>query len=713
MSLQAKTLLVVASVVIVATVSLYLASHFTLLHGYEKIEAEDTRANVLRTVSSFDDQSRRITLVARGYAFWDEMYDLVQAPNPEFINSLGLTPDLYASHQVNLIAILDVNYNPVFLKLYDLERLEPLDVPPDLPAYLQPGSPLLGHTPNSAEKTGVILLGGRPMVVASLGALHTDFSGDPRGAVVMGRFLDNRVIASLAEAMKFPVAAYLLDDPQNPADVAGAIAELGAAVEAQPVVVKRFDADTIAGYTFIKTVTGRPAFVFKISLPRTIYSQGLTSFRYFAALAAVAGLSFILVSMLLLRRFVLSPLTGLSQQISLIRAGGDHSQRVDVRGKDELAALGLTINDMLAVLEKYSGQYLQAVFDSVNDAVFIHDAAGNILDTNTTACRMYGYSREEIRRLDIGALSADGPLNSQADALARLEKARQGEAQLFEWQAKSSSGRIFWTEVNARFTLVGDEGRFFITIRDITERKQTEVEREKLITDLEAKNAELERFAYTVSHDLKSPLVTIGNFLGFLKKDALGGRRERLEADINRIREATEQMQRLLDELLELSRIGRLMNPPQHVSFATIVAEALTLAQGRLAACGAAVEVAPDLPVVYGDRFRLVEVVQNLVDNAAKYRGDQPRPSIQIGWREQDGQAVFFVKDNGLGIDPRYHQKVFGLFEKLDASSDGTGIGLALVKRIVEVHGGLIWIESEGRGRGTTVCFTLGGSPGA
>jgi signal transduction histidine kinase len=110
---------------------------------------------------------------------------------------------------------------------------------------------------------------------------------------------------------------------------------------------------------------------------------------------------------------------------------------------------------------------------------------------------------------------------------------------------------------------------------------------------------------------------------------------------------------------------------------------------------------------VYVDRARLVEVLQNLVDNAAKFMGDQPEPLIEIGMRTGNKPPIFLVRDNGLGIDPHYHDKVFGLFDKLDPKSEGTGIGLALVKRIIEVHGGRIWVESAGLGHGSTFCFTL------
>ncbi len=113
------------------------------------------------------------------------------------------------------------------------------------------------------------------------------------------------------------------------------------------------------------------------------------------------------------------------------------------------------------------------------------------------------------------------------------------------------------------------------------------------------------------------------------------------------------------------------------------------------------------MPVVFGDRLRLLEVLQNLIDNAVKYSGDQAKPRVEIGSRPDGNETVYYVRDNGIGIDARYHEKVFGLFDQLNPKVEGSGVGLSLVKRIVEVHGGRIWVESEGAGHGTTFCFTI------
>jgi signal transduction histidine kinase len=232
-------------------------------------------------------------------------------------------------------------------------------------------------------------------------------------------------------------------------------------------------------------------------------------------------------------------------------------------------------------------------------------------------------------------------------------------------------------------------------------------ERKRLIAQLETINAELERFTYTVSHDLRNPLVTIKGFLGMLEKDIREGKQERIKEDLNRISNAADKMHVLLADLLELSRVGRIMNPPENVDLGEVVRDAIETLDAHLRARSVTVHCPLELPVVHGDRIRLREVFENLIDNAAKYAGDQPNPVVEIATRTDGSQTVFYVKDNGIGIEPQYQGKIFGLFDKLNPASEGTGIGLALVKRIIETHGGNIWVESGGRGKGSTFCFTL------
>jgi PAS domain S-box-containing protein len=238
---------------------------------------------------------------------------------------------------------------------------------------------------------------------------------------------------------------------------------------------------------------------------------------------------------------------------------------------------------------------------------------------------------------------------------------------------------------------------------DITERKRREEE-------LQQRTDELIRFTYAVSHDLRTPLVTIRSFVGFLEKDIRNQDGDRIAKDFYYIRHAAEKMSRLLDDLLELARVGRQVNPPVEVTLQDLVEEALKLLAGPITNRAVTVRVSKISVWISGDRPRLVEAFQNLLDNAVKFMGDQAAPRIDVGVEKAESEVVLFVRDNGIGIDPRFQHKLFGLFEKLEPSLEGSGVGLALVKRIVEVHGGRIWVESEGSGHGTTFRFTLAGT---
>jgi len=254
-------------------------------------------------------------------------------------------------------------------------------------------------------------------------------------------------------------------------------------------------------------------------------------------------------------------------------------------------------------------------------------------------------------------------------------------------------------------------------LHEISERKRAqealkknEKKLEALLKELAAKNAELETFVFSVSHDLKTPIVTIEGFMGALREDFGNLIPEDCERYLNYIGDATRKMDTLINDLLELSRIGRLTVKKSEFPLADLMEEVIAGLQPQIEAKGVQVTVSQELPLVYGEKKRLVQVMENLLSNAIKYIGKENlSPRIEVGVREQDDQKVVFVKDNGIGIEKMYFEKIFQVFQRLPSAkkiNQGTGIGLAIVKRIVEYHGGRVWLESE-PGKGTTFFFTL------
>ncbi len=254
-------------------------------------------------------------------------------------------------------------------------------------------------------------------------------------------------------------------------------------------------------------------------------------------------------------------------------------------------------------------------------------------------------------------------------------------------------------------------------LREVRERQKAEAalrenesKLQQLLNELATKNAELESFAYTVSHDLKAPATTIEGFTQALREDF--GSRLTAQADsyLTYMSDAARKMALLINDLLELSRIDRVREPRTELSLAELTLDTLASLKPRIEASGITVRVQQDFPKVWGERNRLVQVMDNLLTNAVNYIGkDNPFPLIEAGWEERQGDTVFFVRDNGMGIDAADFDRVFRAFERLPSgrkASEGTGVGLAIVKRIIESHGGRLWLESES-GRGATFFFTL------
>jgi len=284
--------------------------------------------------------------------------------------------------------------------------------------------------------------------------------------------------------------------------------------------------------------------------------------------------------------------------------------------------------------------------------------------------------------------------NSIADALNNMA------ADLSASRAELQSANL---ELENRVNLRTSE------LAETVDQLKSEVEeRERVSTKLETQNAELERFSYTVSHDLKSPLVTIQGFVGLLRQDIADLQMERVAGDLDKISNAADTMKLLLDDLLELSRVGQVVGELSDCRLSDIAHQAVESLTGKIEECGIELEI-DDMPSAQVDTTRMREVYQNLIENAIKYMGEQQAPRIRVGAEVKDDMLHCFVSDNGIGIEDKFQEQIFGLFQRLSNDNSGTGIGLALVKRIIEVHGGKAWVESEGLGKGTSIWFALPG----
>jgi PAS domain S-box-containing protein len=324
-----------------------------------------------------------------------------------------------------------------------------------------------------------------------------------------------------------------------------------------------------------------------------------------------------------------------------------------------------------------SEERFRTIVETAPSLLIITDAEGNNIYASPNCEEITGYTQEELRGERIWWVHEDDTPRAK-ELFERTFREGVGDKN-FEYKIVKKNGEVRHASSSWE-PLKDEEGKFkgivFQTI-DITECKQAEEERERLLNELEATSTELEWFTYTVSHDLKSPLIAIQGFAEVLRNDLEQNEIEKVKSDLKYIESSATKMDRLLTDMLELSRIGRMVNPPEDVSFGEIVQEALEQTTGQLKSSGVEITVAEDFPAVHVDRMRIVEVLVNLITNSINYMGEQPSPKIDIDYRVDGEETLFFVQDNGIGIDKSQHEKVFELFYTVDKSGKGTGAGLA------------------------------------
>ena len=351
--------------------------------------------------------------------------------------------------------------------------------------------------------------------------------------------------------------------------------------------------------------------------------------------------------------------------------------------------------------------YNRRLIETNLDPLVTFDQKGIILDVNEGTIKATGRTREEL----IGTLFADyftDPEKAHKGAMLVFES---GEVRDYELVMKGDgSETIVSYNASVYKDQTGQVVGAFAAARNITDQRRLEQERQVFIKELSDKNEELETFVYSVSHDLKTPIVTIEGFIGAMREDFGDQISEEQEEYIRYISHAVLNMEALINDLLEFSRIGRMTEKKSKFSFAGIVKEVLKTLQPQIKARGIEVDIQEDLPDIYGEKKRFIQVMENLLTNAVKYIGkENPCPRIDIGVQDRDGQNVFFVRDNGIGIEEIYFEKIFQVFQRLPSAKrvgEGTGIGLAIVKRIIEHHGGSAWVASK-PGEGSTFFFTI------
>jgi PAS domain S-box-containing protein len=416
--------------------------------------------------------------------------------------------------------------------------------------------------------------------------------------------------------------------------------------------------------------------------------------------------------LVLLSMFIVSrPLEKFTTAISGIKSVDDLGRRLDTKGPREIAEIASTFNRMGDWLQSttVSRNYMDKIFGSVTEGIITIDDRGLIMTYNNAAAKLFGYDSSEIIGQNVSILMPSDEREAHDTYLKKTQLHMPriiGQNRVLQGYRKD--GSLFPMELTV--TPLEQEGRqgFVGTIRDITERSIIEKRLERRSDELKRTNKELERFVYVASHDLKAPMRGIDNLATWIEQDLEGKLDEETQENLTLLRGRVHRMEDLLDGLLEYSRVGRVATKSETIDTRELVTDIVDL---LALPKGFSVDMPGPMPVITTEKVSLQQVFRNLINNAVKHH-DRSEGCITITGTGNNGTFEFSVSDDGAGIDPEFHERVFTMFQTLKPRDEveGSGMGLALVKKEVELHGGKVEIDSNGDTRGTTFRFSWKGN---
>ena len=358
------------------------------------------------------------------------------------------------------------------------------------------------------------------------------------------------------------------------------------------------------------------------------------------------------------------------------------------------------LNQRLELLVKEKTTQLKGVFENIVDAYVVMNLMGDVLKMNEAAENLLGYTIDD----SINLMQMVHPQEQEKVVAGFATLLEDGAVTDFQVKIVIADKSERLVHINA--SLIYDESNSPIAaqgiVRDITELKNLENQKEKLLLKLEKSNEELQEYAHIVSHDLKSPLRSIDALVSWIKEDNKGKLDEVSEQNLSLIQTTLEKMELLISDVLNYSSVSADNNITEEVDLNSLVLDLIPIV---FVPEHIEIKIMRELPTVLGDKTKLQQVFQNLISNGIKFN-DKEKGFVEIDVLDQESHYRFSIKDNGIGIEPKFQEKVFKIFNTLHKREDSTGIGLSIVKKIVNLHEGDIWIDST-LGEGATFFFTL------
>lgn len=692
MNLSRKILTIIAFLLAFQFLAFYLASRFFFFHNFARLEEQYARRNIERAISFIENQKQNLAALAEDWAAWDDTYNFIQKPTEEYIKS-NLVDETFEGLGVNLILFLNHSGELVFGKAYDLKLHREIPLPNGWKKHFSVGSPLLFHPSPKEGKVGIIILSPDPMLVAVHPIVTSLEEGPIMGTFVIGYYLDQAWAERISQVVRFPVSVFAFSESQAPREF----------MEGKTFALRFPDSRTMEAFASFNDLYGKPALVFKVTMPRELYRQSRILFFLFSLLNLLIGLVFGGSILIFLRQHLLSRLTRLSERLRAIALSGNISARVAVEGKDELAELGKRINDLLSSLEESrraleeSEKWYRMLINSITDGLLVVDRNLKIRQVNETCTRFLGAKVEELLGKNLKDCLKEPIFSDFHRALIRTFE--RNTIQTISIPCQTPKGEKI---LEVRIYPLPD-GALCIA-RDVTELRQAErfyVRAQKMET--------AGRMALAIAHDFNNFLAPILAGTELLLTGAIPLQNSHVL--LEEIRKACEKASDLVKQLL---LFGQKEPPtPEIIDFNAVIRDMESLIARIL---GQKVELildlAPELYPIKINKSHAEQILINLVMNAkdAMPSGGQLIVKTEKVQLEEEALAhpeaypgkfvCLSVRDTGVGMTPEVMEHIFEPFFTTKEPGVGAGLGLSVVYSIVKQNRG--WIEVKSApGEGT------------
>jgi PAS domain S-box-containing protein len=473
MNVRLKTVATIALTLIGLLLILYAAYLNIVAQNVAELEIESTTGDVDRVLVAFNDDISRLNITVGDWAPWDDTYQFVVDGNTEYIES-NLSASTLINLQLNIMAFVNNEGQLVYGTDLDVLTGSETALPNGMASHIQAGAPLLTYEQPTDNVTGLLMIDGRPLLVAALPISTSEQSGPIHGALVMGRWLNTDVVDELAQRTQLSINVFPYASPSLPDDVAAAKAALLANTTIHIAVL---DEEIVGGYTLVDDIYGQPGIIVRVESPRTAYTQAKTSQSYFLVALLVAGLVFGAVTYISIERVVLSRLARLDQNVRHIGNAGNLAARVTVNGRDEISTLAASVNLMLDSLERSRSQEhesqerYRAVVEQTSDGIILCDAGTRqLLEVNPAFMGLMGFQPDRILNLTLDDVLVIEPddANGFLDGVVSMRQSYLGER-----LCRRADGSEVWVEVSANLIMLS-KPVVCLVLRDITERRQAE-----------------------------------------------------------------------------------------------------------------------------------------------------------------------------------------------------------------------------------------------